>query len=104
MWLFGPNLGTYRFTILCIAGGFYYLYQIGILQRIFGRFMRGNRNRNEPRHRDPNANNNDESNDNNMEPLLPLSYVQLLQRFLIGIVFSVWPTWDHRNVYPINNQ
>ena len=92
-------MGTYRFTILCVIGGLYYLHQVGILPGIIGRFM-GNRNRrNEPQHRDPNA---DESNDDrNRPPPPPLTYVQLLQRFLIGIFASLWPTWDHRNLYPV---
>eukprot|EP00484_Ammonia_sp_Unknown_P024583 CAMPEP_0197029076 /NCGR_PEP_ID=MMETSP1384-20130603/8604_1 /TAXON_ID=29189 /ORGANISM="Ammonia sp." /LENGTH=551 /DNA_ID=CAMNT_0042458179 /DNA_START=22 /DNA_END=1680 /DNA_ORIENTATION=+ len=97
MWLFAPNLGTYRFTMLCIAGGLYYLHQVGILGGLFGRFG-ANRNQNEPQHRDPNA---PDSGDRERAPPPRLSYVQLLQRFLIGIVASLWPTWDHRNLYPI---
>ena len=76
------------------------MHQIGILPRILARFG-GNRNNqnNEPQHRDPNAD-DDESDNRNIPPPAPLTYAQLLQRFLFGIFASLWPTWDHRNLYP----
>eukprot|EP01083_Nonionella_stella_P165054 548129_1 len=104
MWFFGPNLGKSRFTILCMIGTLYYLHQVGLLQRLFGfLFVGRNRNDNEPRHRDP-LNDDRENNDSVPPvpiPLPTLSYVQLLQRFLIGIVASLWPTWDHTTLYPV---
>eukprot|EP01084_Bolivina_argentea_P048927 90057_1 len=98
MWLFAPNLATSKFTALCVIGGIYYLHAIGLLGRIFGLFRRrrNNNNNNEPQHRDPNA-----ADDPPVTaPQSPLTYIQLLQRFLIGIFASLWPTWDHRNLYP----
>ena len=79
------------------CGWLYYFHQVGLLARILNRFN-GNRNRrNEVRHRDPNA---PQQSNADRPPSPPLTYVQLLQRFLIGIVASLWPTWDHRNMYP----
>ena len=88
--------------MLCIAGGIYYLYQVGLLGRIFGRFIHRNNNNNqnnEPQHRNPNAPDSNE-NEPPPPPPIPLSFIQLLQRFLIGVFASLWPTWDHRNLYP----
>merc|ERR1712228_929189 len=103
MWLFAPNLGGYRFAILCCIGVFYYLHQIGVIGFLYV-WLFGNEQRNvanDPVHRDPNAANAEENNDEIvLPPATPLGRVQLLQRFLIGFCFSLWPTWDHRTVYP----
>jgi len=110
MWLFGPNLGTNRFSILCVMGGLYYLHQVGVLHAVLNRFGIGrNRNANEPQHRDPNAAAaaDDVSEEEHSAPPPPpsrLTHAQLLQRFLVGLVASLWPTWDHRTLYPAVRQ
>ena len=83
--------------MVLVAVGLYYMQQIGLLGYLFGniQFGRGNQN-NEPRHRDPNAPENTEQ-----VPPEPLSYVELIQRALIGFALSLWPTWDHRQMYPV---
>merc|ERR1719295_1105969 len=97
MWFIGSNLSTYRYAMVMGVVVVYYLQQIGFLRYLFGniQFGRGEP-RNEPRHRDPNAPNNEEA----PTPPQPLSYVELIQRALVGFAFSLWPTWDHRQMYP----
>lgn len=98
MWFFGSHLNSYRYYGVCVAITLYYLHQIGFLRYMMGnRQLWGRRNVNEPQHRDPNA---AENADEVVPPPRPLSYVELIQRGLIGFALSLWPTWDHRQMYP----
>jgi len=102
MWFIGSNLSTYRYAMVCGVVAIYYLHQIGLLRYLFGNipFAIGARNanaNNAPQHRDPNAS---ESGHEEVAPPQPLSYVELIQRALVGFALSLWPTWDHRQMYP----
>jgi len=101
MWLFAPNLGTYRMAAVCVVGAIYYLHHVGLLHFMFARFFRrggaGARN-NEVRHRNPNGDENAQEAEATPPPAL--SKVDLMKRFLVGLFASLWPTFDHRNLYP----
>ena len=93
----------YRYYAVCVAVAVYYLHQIGLLKYLFGNFRWGAGGEvvaanNEPRHRDPNA--QEQTENEEPAPPQPLSFVELIQRGLIGFALSLWPTWDHRQMYP----
>lgn len=105
MWFIGSNLSTNRYYAVCVGVAIYYFHQIGLLKYLFGDIRwadlwgGGGGNvaaNNEPRHRDPNAPEIEEE----PAPPQPLTYVELIQRGLIGFTLSLWPTWDHRQMYP----
>ena len=77
-------------------------FQIGLFQRIFGnRINIFNRNNNNNNENNDNSNENEDNNDSNMIRItLKLNYSQLLQRFIIGIIISLWPTWENTAFFP----
>ena len=87
-------------TMVCVVAGVYYLQHVGLLGFVFARFRRGGgaAQNNVVRHRNPDG--NEEEKEEAPPPPPTLSKVELMQRFLVGICASLWPTWDHRNLYP----